>query len=226
MKRTDLVVPMDLVTTLRIPALAVTNGAADPDWVEVPLGRRRFKRQPPLRLPLDPRSAKNTRRYVRLAPWYPLPALVSLVAWSAGTFGHLAWPESLGAVVVAGGVPLTWSLLQTRGLHRQVPYRTRFGDLRIPEVPVEVAQQWVAQNPGVTATDEPAPRPHSLRFYTVWSVCLLLAAVGLVVVLANDGREDFILLWMLAPVLFFTGVSMALKTQPPAKPGIGLIWRS
>jgi hypothetical protein len=124
MKRTDLVVPMDLVTTLQIPALAVTNGAADPDWVEVPLGRWRFKRQPFLRLPLDPPSAKNTRRYVRLAPWSPLPALVSLVAWSAWTFGQLSRPEILVAVVVAGGVPLTWSLLQTRGLRRQVPFQT------------------------------------------------------------------------------------------------------
>jgi hypothetical protein len=107
-----------------------------------------------------------------------------------------------------------------------VPYRTRLGDLRIPGVPVEVAREWVARNPGVTATDEPAPRPHSRRFYTAWSVGLLLAAAGLLVVLANDGREDFILLWMLAPVLLLTAVAMALKTQSPAKPGTGPTWPS
>ncbi|MEU7905374.1 hypothetical protein [Actinoplanes sp. NPDC049118] len=225
-RRIDLVVPSGLVTNLQIPSLAITDGAADPDWVEVPLGRWRFKRQPSLRLPLDPRSAKNTRRYVRLAPWSPLPALVALVAWSVSVFGDLSWPASLVAIVVAVGAPFTWSLLKTGGLPRQVPYRTRFGDLRIPEVPVEVAREWVAQNQGVTATNEAAPRPHSRRFYAAWTVGLLLAAVGLVVVLANNGREDFILLWMLAPVLFFTGVSMALKTQPPAKPGIGHIWPS
>jgi hypothetical protein len=226
MQRTDLVVPPDLVTNLQIPALAVANGAVDPDWVEVPLSRWRFKRQPSLRLPLDPRSAKNTRRYLRLAPWSPLPALVALLAWSASVFGDLSWPGSLAAIVVAVGAPFISSLPLTGGLPRQAPYRTRFGDLRIPEVPVEVAREWVAQNQGVTATDEPAPRPHSRQFYAGGSVGLLLAAAGLVVVLANNGREDFILLWMLVPVFFFTGVSMALKTQPPAKPGVGLIWPS
>jgi hypothetical protein len=226
MQRTDLVVPADLVANLQIPALAITNGAADPDWVEVPLRRWRFKRQPSLRLPLDPRSAKKTRRYLRLAPWSPLPALVALLAWSVSAFGDLSRPGSLAAAMVAVGTPPAWSLLQSRGSLRQVPYRTRSGDLRIPEVPVGVAKEWMAQNQGVTATDEPAPRPHSRRFYAGWSVGLLLAAAGLVVALANNGREDFILLWILAPVLFFTGVSMALKTQPPAKPGIGLTWPS
>jgi hypothetical protein len=216
MERIDLVVPLNLVVDLQIPSLAVTNGAVAPDWVEVPLGRRRSKRKPSLRLPLDPRSARSARRYLRLAPWSPLSALVALVVWGAWTFGHLPWRGGLVAVLVAWGVRFAWLLLQTPGLPKQWPYRTRFGDLRIPKVPVAVAQEWVAQNPGVTATDEPPPRPHSRRFYAGWSVCLLLAAIGLFVVLANDGREDFILLWMLVAVLFFTGVSAALKTQPPA----------
>jgi hypothetical protein len=107
-----------------------------------------------------------------------------------------------------------------------MPFRTRFGDLRIPEVPLDVAKEWVAQNPGVTATDEPAPRQHSRRFYAVTSGGLLVAAVGLFVVLKTDGREDFILLWILVPALILTAASLALKTQPPAKPGTGLIWPS
>jgi hypothetical protein len=107
-----------------------------------------------------------------------------------------------------------------------VPVRTRFGDLRIPDVPEVVAEVWVAHNEGVTATQEPAPRPHSRRFYALWSMCLLPTAIGLVLVLANNRREDHILLWMLVPALFFTGVSMAYKTQPQAQAGTGPIWLS
>ncbi|MEU4218741.1 hypothetical protein [Actinoplanes sp. NPDC026623] len=226
MQRTDLVVPSELVAGLQIPALAITDGAADPDWVEVSLSTWRFRRRPSLRLPLDPRSAGKARRDRRLAPWSPLPVLIALAAWSAATFGDLSRPGNLVAITVAGGVPVAWSLLRPRGLPRQVPYRTRLGDLRIPQVPVEVAREWAARNPGVTATDEPAPRQHTRRFYAAWSVGLLLAAAGLLVVLANDGREDFILLWMLAPVLLLTAVSMALKTQSPARPGTGPTWPS
>jgi hypothetical protein len=211
------------VAGLRIPALAITNGAADPDWTEVPLSRWRFQRSPSQLLPLDPRTAKSVRRYVRLAPWSLLVNLVALAAWSALGFGGLSSSGNMAAIAVAC-IGILWSLAEQRGLPRHIPYRVRSGDLRIPEVPMEVARQWVAQNPGVTATDEPAPRPRSRRFYAIWSLVLLPTSVGLAVVLANNGREDFLLLWLLVPLLFVTAISMALKTQPPAKEGTGRTW--
>lgn len=177
------------------------------------MGWWRFQRRPSQRLPLDPRTAKKTRRYVQLAPWSLLTSLVILAAWSAAVFVDLTPAIWFATVVVAGADQLVWWSVR-RGLPRQVPYRTRFGELRIPEVPVEVAQEWISQNPGVTATDEPPPRPHSRRFYVGWSVGLVAAAIGLTVVLANDRRDDYILFWMLVPVLFFSGISMASKTLP------------
>jgi hypothetical protein len=36
----------------------------------------------------------------------------------------------------------------------------------------------------------------------------------------NDGREDFVLRWMLIPALFIAGVAAAYKMRPPAKPGV------
>ncbi|NMO56968.1 hypothetical protein HH310_38060 [Actinoplanes sp. TBRC 11911] len=204
--------------------MAITDGTADPDWVEVPMSRWRFRRQPSLRLPLDQRSARRIRRYNRLAPWSPLPPVVGLLAWLTWLNGDLPQPWRSVALGVAVGYFVVWSALRGRGLSRQVPFLTRFGDLRVPEVPLEVAFEWIAQNPGVTATDEPAPRPHSPRFYGSSAVGLLVAAAGLFAVLETDGREDFILLWLLVPVLLVTGVSMALRTQPPAKPGTGLTW--
>lgn len=183
-------------------------------------GRWRFQRQPSLRLPLDPRGAGKIRRHLRLAPWSPLPILVAVGAWSASALGDLSRPGYLAAITVAGGVPLAWPLPQPHGLPRQVPHRTRFGDLRIPGMPVQVAREWVARNPGVTTTDEPEPRPHSRRFYAAWSVGLLLAAAGLVLTLANSGREDHFLLWAAALLWFLNGGSMALKTRAPAGPDL------
>jgi hypothetical protein len=81
-----------------------------------------------------------------------------------------------------------------------------------------------AAESGVIATDEPAPRPHSRRFYVAWSLSLLSSAIGLTAVLMNDGRDDDVLLWLLIPVLFIVGVYLASWAQPPAKPGEGVSW--
>ncbi|MFI1991632.1 hypothetical protein [Actinoplanes sp. NPDC020271] len=109
-----------------------------------------------------------------------------------------------------------WHRMVT-GMPRQRPRRLRSGDLRIPDVPIDVAEQWIERNPGVTATDEPIPLPHSRRYYAGWSIGLVTAAIILVVVLVTDNREDFILFWTLAPVLFVAGVAVALKTQLRAR---------
>ncbi|MBG0560560.1 hypothetical protein [Actinoplanes aureus] len=218
-KRTDLVVPADLIAGLQIPPLAITDGAADPEWVEVPLSQWRFVKLRPLqRLPLDARSARSVRRAIRLAPWSLPAALVSLTAW--WVYFHTDASLSLPGFLMALGAALSihiLALVQSHGMPKRLPYRTRFGELRIPDVPVEVAQQWVARNPGVTATDEPAPRPHSRRFYVRWSTGLLTASILLVVVLANNGREDSILFWMLVPTLIVVGITAALKIQSPRK---------
>ena len=47
---------------------------------------------------------------------------------------------------------------------------------------------------------------------------LVVASFGLAVGLANDGREDSILLWMLVPVLFLAGVAAAYRQNPPTPP--------
>ncbi|MFD0523117.1 hypothetical protein [Paractinoplanes durhamensis] len=80
------------------------------------------------------------------------------------------------------------------------------------------------RNPAVIATDDPPPHAHTRRFYIGWASGLLPASILLAVVLANDGREDSIVLWMLVPVLFFTGIGMALKIPEPAKPGTVVRW--
>ncbi|MEU4690588.1 hypothetical protein [Actinoplanes sp. NPDC023714] len=224
MERTDLVVPADAIARLRIPPLAITDGAADPEWVEVPLSRWWFlTRRPSQRLPLDARSARSVRRATRLAPWSLPVALVSLIGWWLAYHANLTRAGLLAAMAAFFSVHLL-GLVRDHGLPKHLPYRTRFGELRIPGVPAAVAQQWLARNPEVTATGEPAPRPHSRRFYIGWSTGLLAASIGIAATMANNGREDDILLWMLVPALFTAGIVAALRIPSPRSAGRVRTW--
>ena len=216
MRRTELVVPADLVAGLEIPPLAVTTGETDVTWVEVPTSAWRFRRRPAQRLPLDPASARRARRYLRLTPWSSLFSLVTMLAGAVFFFSRPANAVALAVWIAVSVANLALTLPSVSGrLPAQTPRRNSHGDLRIAGVPVAVAQLWQALNPGVTSTGQPAARAHSRRFYAAWSASLLLAAVALFVVLANDGREDFILFWIAVPVLFVAGCAAAGKLLPP-----------
>jgi len=216
MRRTALTVPAHLVASLHVPALSVANGEPDVEWVEIPTSMWRFRRRPAQRLPLDLRSARRARRYIRLAPRSVLPGLVTLLALIGILARQLPAAAFLTAALVDALLNLMWTLTGVVGeLPAQTPSRDRHGNLRIPEVPLAVARQWQELNSGVTTSEEPAPRPRSRRFYATSSAGLLLAAVTLGVLLANDGRDDFFLLVAAVPVLFVAGCAMALKLLPP-----------
>lgn len=203
-----------MIPALDIPPLALTNAMTEPEWDDLPLRRGIYRRHPSLRLPLDPRTAAATRRYRRLAPWsLPLNLVALILYWVTLRSDHLPFAVQLAALGFYPATVFWWHRLSA-GLPRQHPQRLRSGDLRIRDVPVEVAEQWVVRNPGVTTTDEPMPLPHSRRYYARWSIGLVTAAIALFVTLANDGREDNVLLWMLSPILFVAGVVTALKTLP------------
>jgi len=215
MMRTDLVVPARLVSDLQMPPLSVTTGGTDVQWVEIPTCHWWFMRRPAQRLPLDPRSARRARRYLRLEPWSSLARLVVLLVWTTVNAFNPSPPSRTIALVVWLALIVS-SIPYVNGvLPRQSPYRTAAGDLRVPEVPMKVAKQWVELNPGVVPAGEPAPRPRSRRWYATLSTVLLISAIVLLTVLANDGREDSGLVWLGVPVLFVIGVATALKTLPP-----------
>jgi hypothetical protein len=133
MRRTDLAVPAHLVAGLRIPSLSVTYGEADVEWVEVPTSGWRFRRRPVRRLPLDPRSARRARRYIRLAPWFLSVSVVTFLAVISVVAGHLrgaVYESTTIAVVIFNFV---WSLAAVGGgLPAQTPRGDRHGNLRIP----------------------------------------------------------------------------------------------
>jgi hypothetical protein len=90
------------------------------------------------------------------------------------------------------------------------------GHVYLRDVPAAVAEQWIAQNPGVRAVvRRPAVRRFRPRVYTVASVLCLIAAVQVVIVLAVDGTDNPLWLWLTAPiVLGGGGIALAYKSIP------------
>ncbi|MFD0522325.1 hypothetical protein [Paractinoplanes durhamensis] len=182
--------------------------------MEIPVGRRRFLRRSALRLPLDPPGARLARRFLRVEPWLTFARLAALLAVTTVDFVVRPAPPlpiwiGVWLVVVVSSIPRVNGILP-----RQSPYRTVAGELRIPGVPVEVAKQWVEQNPGVRPTTEPDPRPRSRHWYATWSAVLLISAIGLFTVSATNGREDSLLIWVAVPSLFLAGIASAFKMLP------------
>ncbi|WP_436533212.1 hypothetical protein [Actinoplanes sp. HUAS TT8] len=195
--------------------MAVTDGTADPVWTDVPIGTVNLRRRPKLRLPLDRRAARAARRYAMLTPWVtPVLPLLWLGWVFTGRLSDVS-PNVLTTVfAVIGLLGVGWSL-SNRRLPVRLLSRDPSGDLRLRDVPVGVAEKWVARNPGVAATTEPVPLRYPDRYYTRLSIGLVVASIVLGVVLLTDGRQDFFLLYPLAPVLFVIGVLIRLKTQRP-----------
>ncbi|MBU2666004.1 hypothetical protein KOI35_21050 [Actinoplanes bogorensis] len=159
MRRTELVVPAGLVSRLNPPPRAVTDGTTAPAWVEVPAARWRFPLEPSLWLPLDRRTARSVRLLQHVEPWTTAALLVG-VAFLAM---HLDAAAGLAAAVFAAVNTLLVPRWASGLTPSQRPYRTRSGEVHIPDVPVDVAQEWIARNPGVTTTDTPGPARHPRR---------------------------------------------------------------
>ncbi|WP_169516338.1 hypothetical protein [Paractinoplanes globisporus] len=197
-----------------MPSLSGTTGGTDVRWVEIPVGRRRFPRRPVQRLPLDPRSARLARRYLRVEPWASPARLAALLTLTTVDIVDRSAPTLPIWIVVWLGVIVSSTPRLNGVLPRQSPYRTAAGDLRVPDVPIEVAKQWVEQNPGVIPTVEPDPRPRSRRWYATSSAVLLISAIVLFTVLANNGREDSLLVRAAVLSLFFVGIATASRMLP------------
>lgn len=92
----------------------------------------------------------------------------------------------------------------------------RGGGLYLRGVPATVAEEWMAQNPGVyPVRRRPAVRWFRPRVYTYAAVLCLVAAVQVVIVLAVDGAEEPLWLWVAGPlVLAGAGVTLAYKSIP------------
>src|SRR5690242_10809134 len=93
------------------------------------------------------------------------------------------------------------------------PAPVRGGGVYVRGVPVSLAEEWIAQNPGVYALKRrPAARLFRARVYTYASVVFLIAAVQMVIWLAVDGVSNPLWLWVGGPLaLTAGGVTLAYK---------------
>jgi hypothetical protein len=92
----------------------------------------------------------------------------------------------------------------------------RGGGVYVRGVPVSLAEEWMAQNPGVCAIKRrPAARWFRPRVYTYASVAFLILTVQAVVVFAVDAVQEPLWLWVGGPlVLAAAGVTAAYKSIP------------
>ncbi|WP_030442052.1 hypothetical protein [Actinoplanes subtropicus] len=92
----------------------------------------------------------------------------------------------------------------------------RGGGVYLRGVPVSLAEEWMAQNPGVQAIKRrPAARRFRARVYTYASVGFLILTVQAVIVLAVDGVDEPLWLWVGGPLaLAAAGATLAYKSIP------------
>ena len=90
------------------------------------------------------------------------------------------------------------------------------GGVYVRGVPVSVAEEWIAQNPGVqTIRRRPAVRRFRPRVYTYASIVFLILAVQAVIVLAVDGVPEPAWLLIGGPLgPAAAGVTLAYKSIP------------
>ncbi|GIM95022.1 hypothetical protein [Paractinoplanes toevensis] len=119
--------------------------------------------------------------------------------------------ERVNLLVPAEVVPRL-SIPETGGAR---PAPIRGGDLFVRGVPAAVAEQWIERNPGVhTVSRRPVVRRYPARTYTIAAVLVLIVAVQAVIVPAVGETGNPFWVWLFAPALAATGITLAYKSIP------------
>ena len=148
--------PESALSRLSVPAMAITDGSANPEWVVVPSkGRYRYSRTPNLRLPFDPITATAVRRWekyrrlnkVCLTPIGIILILAGLVVRSLPYASDgLIFTTALLLCIIGFAVVLSSGHLVSRLEIRQIPIYTRKVGVHIDGIPSEVASEWANLN--------------------------------------------------------------------------------
>ncbi|GIE98865.1 hypothetical protein Ari01nite_63300 [Paractinoplanes rishiriensis] len=196
----NLLIPAEVLPRLDMPPVALSTGAADPVWLDLPAGR----------FPYDHRAAAAVRRARRTRPVLLAVAAVVFVLYTIQLAGAAEIPAGVhlfgsAGLCVAGLARLSWQV-------PSLPVGVG-GDVYLAAVPEPVAAQWVARNPGVLLVDRrPVVRRFRPRFYTAGAVLFLIAAVQVVIVLAVGGVSGSA--WLAAPALVAAGVTLGYRSVP------------
>ncbi|MEV6347349.1 hypothetical protein [Actinoplanes sp. NPDC051851] len=210
LRRTDVVFPKARAGDLRIPPLALTDGRADPEWVELSYHVITPVPRPALRIPLDPEAAARARRFNRLGPLLGVLLVLSL----AGVL------VALGKVGPGDGPYLPLVLFPTilgslvSGLRpKQKPTPVPGGFVRISHVDAVVAQHWMALNPGVVRIlYEGIPiRRYKPMVYRLLGVAFLALTAALIAVLLFVDSDMAAHAFFAIPVAGLTALAFLLQ---------------
>lgn len=154
-----LLIPIAKVGILHIPALSISGGTQDPEWVDLPCASRQpYARAVKLRLPLDAASASNAYRWIRFRQLervvlLPLAGMLFVAGFAARYSGILDASKALNLEIVLWltGLALLWFGRHTYGRLAipQHPTIINRRDVTIQHVPLEVAEEWTNVNPDV-----------------------------------------------------------------------------
>lgn len=216
MATVNLLVPAGLVDRLDVPARSLTTGGGDPVWLDAPVNPNRLRRKPTIRLPYDVTTAVALRRgrLLRLPMTVFVAALVGLsVAELAGGY---EMPRGVHLLSSAGLITATFA--HARWLNPVLPVALPGGDLYLPAVPGDLADEWIRRNPGVrVVARQPVVRRFRPLVYSIGAAASLVAAVQAVLVLALVARNPPVL-WLAAPAL--VAVSAALAYMSVRRPHV------
>jgi hypothetical protein len=219
----NILVPLDALPGLSVPPAAITDGSADPVWVELPVRRDYlYGRKRMFRLPLDAATAETARRWLRFDRRRRFVVTPVFITMMSTAFVLLLFFDDTGfdgarlALYAAAALLQLGTVYVERKLTVvQHPALISRSGLYLHGVPAEVAGEWVRRNPAVRVVPW---RPRRGRRYPSlvyrWSAGLCAAAAAAVWWFAlSDGESDLIALFAFVALVGAAVVS-AFKALP------------
>jgi len=219
----NLLAPLDALPGLSVPPVAITDGSADPVWVELPVrGAYLYSRNRRLlRLPFDAPTAAVAGRWLRFERRRRLvltPIFITLMLAAAAMLLFVddsRFDEVRLGLYVAGFLLQLWTAYAEKkvAVAQQPELVGRLG-VYLPAVSATAGREWVQRNPAVRVVPE---RPRWRRYPSVvyrWAAGLY--AVGAVAVwwfALRDGESGLIALFGFV-VLVGAAVVSAFKALP------------
>jgi hypothetical protein len=217
----NVLVPLDALPGLSVPPAAITDGSADPVWVELPVrGEYLYGRKRMLPLPFDAATAAIARRWLRfdrrrrmvLAPI----GISLLVAAGATVFvDDSRFDEVRLGLFLAGFLLQLWTAHAGKKVTvaQQPELIGRLG-VYLPAVSAEVAREWVGRNTAVQVVPwRPRLRRYSSLAYRRVAGLLAVAAAAVWWFALSDGEFGLIALLAFV-VLGGVAVVSAFKALP------------
>ncbi|RSM55638.1 hypothetical protein DMB66_35605 [Actinoplanes sp. ATCC 53533] len=221
----NVLVPLDALPGLSVPPAAITDGSADPVWVELPVrGEYLYGRKRMLPLPFDAATAETARRWLRLdrrrrAVLAPI-SISLLVAAAATVFMDDSRFDAVRLGLFAAGFLLqlwTAHAVEKVTVAQQPDLIGRLG-VYLPAVSAAVAREWVRRNPVVRVVPwRPRPRRYSSSAYRRAAGLFAVAAAAVWWFSLSDGEFGWI-----TPLAFGVLVGAAVVSAFKALP-VGFI---